>query len=101
MSPLLRKSADAIRATAEQRASKLAFTSNAKKLRFATGAFLGAKAYPQFEKWVGSSWAVGKRGEGPYAINEAVADKEDEIVEAIADGMDRLARRAYPINKPG
>lgn len=96
MSPLLRKAADAIRATSEQRASKLAFTSNAKRLRFATGAFLGAKAYPQFQPWVGSSWEVGRRGSGPYAINDAVADKENEIVDAVADSFDRIARKAFP-----
>ena len=37
---------------------------------------------PQFLPWVGNTWIGGRRGEGPYVINDTVASYADEI-----DGM--------------
>jgi hypothetical protein len=44
----------------------------------------------QFKPWVGSSWQVGERGEGPYGLNDAIASKIDEAVDAQADGIENL-----------
>lgn len=48
----------------------------------------------QFRPWVGNTWKVGVRGEGPYAVNEAIATKRDEVVLNWAQGIDELARAA-------
>lgn len=51
---------------------------------------------PQGPAWVGSSWAAGVAGEGPYAINDAVAEVVPRVVEEWGKGIDELARRAFP-----
>lgn len=91
---VIAKAGPSIKAQAEQRAAKVSFGSA--KFPFAGGAFMGSIAYSQFRPWVGNTWRVGERGEGPYAINEAIADKEDELVEAVDDNLGRLAGRAFP-----
>ena len=60
----------------------------------ADGAFWGAKQYRQFDDWVGSSWSAGVKGEGPYAINDTIADMADEIVEMYGAGIERVALAA-------
>ena len=83
-----------IKAQAEQRAVKISWGAAAAPM--AAGAIMGALAYPQFDAWVGSSWAPGVAGEGPRAINDAIAAKRPEVEEAILDEISKLAARAFP-----
>jgi len=46
---------------------------------------------PQFPKWVGATWEPGVKGQGPYAVNDAIAEKRDEIVEQWTRAIERLA----------
>lgn len=46
---------------------------------------LGGK--PQFHAWVGNSWRAGTHGEGPVAINEAIADMKPHIIEWYGDAV--------------
>lgn len=55
---------------------------------------LGGK--PQFPAWVGNSWQAGVRGQGPYAINSAVADSRPQIEQMYLKAMEQVARRAFP-----
>lgn len=55
---------------------------------------LGGK--PQFPKWVGNTWEAGVKGQGPYAINPAVADSRPFIERAYVNAMAQTARRAFP-----
>ncbi len=45
--------------------------------------------------WVGSSWDVGVRGQGPYAINDAIADELPSIMKDYSAALDDLFRRAF------
>lgn len=90
----LGKAAPSIKAQAEQRAAKISWGSAREP--WAIGAIMGAKQYPQFRPWVGSSWQIGARGQGPYAVNEAIADAEDEIVDGIGDALIELSHEAFP-----
>jgi hypothetical protein len=80
---------------------------NSKKVPFTLVAFWGAKqrtgwykarryedSTPQHHRWVGNSWDVGVKGEGPYAINAAIADKRDEVLEYWRDALEHIARDA-------
>lgn len=51
---------------------------------------------PQHPKWVGNSWEAAERGQGPYAINDALADAADTIEERYAQMIMELAARAFP-----
>ena len=46
--------------------------------------------------WIGSSWQVGVAGQGPYAINDAIAEYGDELLADWRDGMTELTARAFP-----
>ncbi len=61
-----------------------------------TGWNAGNDGRPQHPDWVGASWDVGMAGQGPYAINQSIADHVDEIVELFADALDDLVRQAFP-----
>lgn len=63
---------------------------------YAQGAFWGSKQYPQFKSWVGNSWDVGVAGEGPYAINPAIAAESGAIVARFDELIDDITRRAFP-----
>lgn len=41
----------------------------------------------QFKPWVGASWDVGQAGEGPYAVNAAIASKIDEVMDGWSDDV--------------
>lgn len=56
------------------------------------GAFWGAKQYRQFNPWVGNSWSAGVAGQGPYAINDTIAEMQDEIQQMYLDGVQRVIR---------
>lgn len=86
--------AASIKAQAEQRAAKVSFGSAA--IPYAVGAFMGALAYPQFEPWVGNTWAVGQPGEGPYLVNQGLADRMEAMLDEVGKEIERLAGRAFP-----
>jgi hypothetical protein len=85
--------ASAIKASGTQSAAQVVI--DAGRVPFALGAFLGSRAYPQFPEWVGNSWEPGGPG-GPYAVNPAIREKEDEIIETYGDALDRLTCAAFP-----
>lgn len=91
---VLAKSAESIKAQAVQSAAKISWGSA--RQPFALGAVMGAKQYPQFGPWVGNTWQIGQAGEGPRAVNDAIASREDELIEAVGDVVERLAARAFP-----
>lgn len=51
---------------------------------------------PQHPPWVGNTWDVAVRGQGPYAINAALARYLPELVDQFGDMIDHLSRRAWP-----
>lgn len=70
----------------------------------ANAAFWGAKqrtgwnagnSTPNQLPWVGNSWTVGHRGQGPYAINAAIADHMDDILREYRERIGDLAARAF------
>jgi hypothetical protein len=81
-----------------------------KKNAFANPAFWGAKkrtgwfadplkykAYDsQFDKWVGKSWDVAVAGQGPYAINPALAKHMPDILDVFEDALFEIAAPAFP-----
>lgn len=54
----------------------------------------GGKA--QHPSWVGASWDVGVHGQGPYAINQAIANHLPDIIDRYSEGIDDITRRAFP-----
>ena len=60
------------------------------------GTFFGAKKWKQFPTWVGNSWDAGKRGEGPYVINDTIADHLDEIEDKTAKAFETALFKAFP-----
>lgn len=48
----------------------------------------------QHPTWVGNRWDVAKRGQGPYAINDALADHLQEIKEIYLRGQIDILTRA-------
>ena len=68
--------------------------------KLSAAAFWGAKkrtgwyADPRYRKskrqhpiWVGNSWQAGVKGQGPYALNDAIADNRDRIFELFSDAV--------------
>ena len=55
-----------------------------------------ADSPPQHPPWVGNSWDVGVAGEGPYAINPALAAHMDGILDEYRTMIDVLTRRPFP-----
>jgi hypothetical protein len=45
---------------------------------------------PQHPPWVGNTWQVGEPGEGPYAINDAIAATIDDVMNNWADAIEAL-----------
>ena len=58
----------------------------------ANPAFWGTKAQGN---WIGTSWDVGGPG-GPYAINDAIRDQAEQIVEMYGAAVDEIAAKAFP-----
>jgi hypothetical protein len=50
----------------------------------------------QAPKWVGAGWEYAVKGQGPYHINDALAEHLDDVLEFYAEAIDRLAKRAFP-----
>lgn len=71
----------------------------------ANAAFWGAKQgtsgwnaggdTPNLPSWVGNSWDVGVAGQGPYAINDTIARKADEILRMYGDAIDQITADAF------
>lgn len=103
------KAARAIGGTATAREARVSVSSGA-RTPYANAAFWGAKrrtgwyaaeryatsAGRQHPPWVGNSWDAAVRGQGPYAINAALADHVDEILDYYSAAIDDLTRRAFP-----
>lgn len=92
--PVQAKAAPAIVGAAEQRAAKIAINKGT-RFKFADGAFYGAKAYPQFDPWVGNTWEVGGP-EGPDAINPAIADSISDIEDFYLNAFEDAVTQAFP-----
>ena len=50
----------------------------------------------QFKPWVGNSWQVGVPGQGPYAINPAIAHESDNIIRSYSEMIDEITKQAFP-----
>lgn len=100
--------APAIRSYATQVQASVGFTTGG-SYPMASVAFWGAMRHTgwyakaryahstrQHPPWVGNSWDVGVRGQGPRAINPAIADMLPEIDERYLKMIDELAKRAFP-----
>jgi hypothetical protein len=61
-----------------------------------TGWYAGGHGRAQSLPWVGNTWQVGVKGEGPYALNEAVADRLPQIMHNYEQMLDALMHRAFP-----
>lgn len=92
--PVQAKASGTIVGAAGQRDAKIAINKG-RQFKFADGAFYGAKAYPQFDPWVGNDWEVGGTG-GPDAINPAIADMVPEIEEFYLDAFEDAVAGAFP-----
>jgi len=88
------KAAPAIVGAADQSSAKLAINKGT-RLKFADGAFYGAKAYPQFDMWVGNSWTPGGSG-GPAGINPAIAEMIPEIEDFYLNAFEDAVAGAFP-----
>ena len=79
------------------------------KAPMANVAFWGAKrhtgwyAAPRYDdsraqhpQWITDSWDVAVEGEGPYAINAALAEGQEELAEFYGDAMEDLSHLAFP-----
>ena len=103
------RSARAIRGKANMRQASIGITPG-KGAPMANAAFWGAKRHtgwygnarhraattPQFPEWIGNSWDAAVHGQGPYAINDALADHIDELEAIFNAGIANLTRRAFP-----
>lgn len=50
----------------------------------------------QHPVWIGNSWEVAQAGQGPYAINAALAEHREELLDEYLEQVDRIARAAFP-----
>lgn len=99
------KAAAAIKGYANQREARIGVSAG-KTYPMANVAFWGAKRHTgwyagiagpaQHPPWVGNSWDVAVVGEGPYAINPALAAYLPELMEMVGDRLEQLARAAFP-----
>lgn len=51
---------------------------------------------PQHPPWVGNSWEPGVAGQGPYAINAAIADSLEKITGAFGEAITDISKQAFP-----
>lgn len=92
--PVQAKAAEAIVGAASQRDAKIAINKGT-RFKFADGAFYGAKAYPQFDPWVGNTWDPGGPG-GPDAINPAIAEMVPDIEDFYLNAFEDAVAAAFP-----
>lgn len=50
----------------------------------------------QHPDWVGASWEPAVAGQGPYAINQALAEHLDDILDEYGNAIDQVTLRAFP-----
>jgi len=50
--------------------------------------------HQKLPEWVGAAWSVGKKGEGPYAINDTIADNTERIVLDLRSAIEAAAKDA-------
>lgn len=97
--------ASAIKGKANQREARVGVAPSG-RVPFANVAFWGAKKHtgwyahvhsdrPQHPEWVGNSWDVAVAGQGPYAINTALAGYKPDIWEAYFQMVLDLAHDAF------
>jgi len=105
--PQASRAAGAIKARASNKSAKIETVS---RPPFALGVFWGQRqrsgwyANPryaastgrQFDDWVGNQWDPGEHGGKPYFIGDAINRSLDEVDDIYLDGIDELARRAFP-----
>jgi hypothetical protein len=102
------KASGAIVGRGDQRYARIG-VSGGRGVPFANVAFWGAKRHtgwyaqaqyaaspPQHPPWVGSDWEVGVMGQGPYAINPAIALYMPELLEEYGRMVEELAAAAFP-----
>lgn len=102
------RAAGAIRAYATQAQASVGFPTGG-RFPMASVAFWGALRHTgwyaqhryagsrrQHPPWVGNSWDVGVAGQGPRAINPAIAQMLPQIDEHYLQMIDELAKRAFP-----
>ena len=80
------------RATASQARIEVAGPRSPKGKVRANPAFWGTKAQGN---WIGASWDVGDPTAGPYAINAAIYQHGDEILDEIRTLIDDITREAF------
>jgi hypothetical protein len=109
MGGVFARAATAIKGSGTQRQASISVRPTAKN-PMAHAAFWGAKRQSgwynaaryrgsrgqQHPTWVGNTWDVARRGQGPYAINEQLAADVDEIEARYTELIDDLFRRAFP-----
>lgn len=55
-----------------------------------------ANSTRQHPVWIGNSWEVAVRGQGPYAINDALASRRTELLDQYLIEISRIAHAAFP-----
>ena len=106
--PLQRAAASAIKGSATRYGARLTVRGT-KAAPMALPAFWGAekrtgwyakvkpgRGRPQFPRWVGADWEYGVHGQGPYAINDALAETEPAVFRAYEQALDRVFAKAFP-----
>lgn len=108
MGGVQRKAASAIGAKSTQRDAAVAVLPSGVD-RMGAVAFWGAKrhtgwyAKPRYRNstrqhpvWVGNSWEAAVAGQGPYAINNAMARNLNRYLDLYLEMIDELAAKAFP-----
>jgi len=80
------------RATASQARVEIAGKRTPKGKVRANPAFWGTKAQGN---WIGTSWDVGDPTAGPYAINAAIYEHGDDILDEVRDLIEEITREAF------
>ena len=100
------KAAPAIKASAAQGEVRIVVAATSAH-PYALVAFLGAQrhtgwysdsryddGHPQHPAWIGDTWVPGETG-GPYAINQAIRDRLDDMLEAHGQAVDDFVDQAF------
>lgn len=61
---------------------------------YAQGRYMNSP--PQYPSWIGNVWDVGVLGQGPLAINPAIAHDLPKIEKRYRDLIDQLTKAAWP-----
>ncbi len=102
------RAAGAIKGYATDKAAKIGIRAGA-RTKMAFVAFWGADQHTgwyanrryagsarQHPAWVGNSWDAAVAGQGPYAINEALARHLSSLLDEYFEAITKLARQAFP-----